>query len=182
MPDQTAVPDQPNAFKVVSDATGTKLQVLSNTVHIQGQGGKDLELASIDVKTQCPCTVVVDPSPLPGVHSAFDVWVLVALTVPLILATIFGSVLVAFMLCGYNRVKTVDKLAQLLSEDDGSGAKMSFSRVQALIFTYIIAFGCLLIIARTGNFPAEIPTNLGILAGGSLATYLISKGIQRSTP
>jgi len=182
--------DQPNSFQVTTDATGaTKLQVMSSTVHIKGSDQKDIPLGSIDLKTQCPtgCTIVVDATPLPSVHSPFDVWVLVALAVPLLLATIFGFGVVGYMLWGgrdpknpnqqTNIGKTVDKLAQLLSEGD---TKMSLSRVQALIFTYVIAFGSLLIIARTGNFPTEIPTNLAILSGGSLATYLISKGIQTS--
>lgn len=178
------MPDQPNSFEVTTDATGTKLQVLPGAVHIKDASNKDISLTSIDMKTQCTphCTVVVAPSPLPTLHSAFDVWVLVALSVPLVLGTILGSVLVGFMLwTPENRVKTADKLAQLLSENDGGGAKMSLSRVQALLFTYVIAFGSLLIIARTGAFPADIPTNLAILSGGSLATYLISKGIQKTS-
>ena len=58
---------------------------------------------------------------------------------------------------------------------------MSLSRVQAFLFTYVITFGCLLIIVRTGQFPKDIPQDLAILAGGSLGTFVVSKAIQGST-
>jgi len=48
-------------------------------------------------------------------------------------------------------------------------------------FTYVVAFGSLLIIARTGQLTSEIPDSLTILTSGSLATYLTSKGIQKAT-
>ena len=53
--------------------------------------------------------------------------------------------------------------------------------MQALIFSYVVAFGSLLTIARPGQFPSEIPDSLAIRTGGSLATYLTSKGIHKAT-
>ncbi len=67
--------EQQNTFVVMTDETGTKLQVQSGAVHIKDVNHKDVALATIDIKTQCPCTLGIE-EPLPGVHSAFDMWVL----------------------------------------------------------------------------------------------------------
>jgi hypothetical protein len=113
--------------------------------------------------------------------TAFDWLAFIALATLLGLFIVF-ALAVAWTVIGRsdNRKLMIDKLTQLLSEGDTS--KMSLSRVQALLFTYVITFGTLLIITRTGAFPPCIPDDLAILAGGSLGTFLVSKAIQGSTP
>jgi hypothetical protein len=130
--------------------------------------------------TQTTAQVQCPEAPKPRLDTAFDWWVFLALTIPLVLATILGVALCVYMIWWRENLrKTADKLAQLLSEGDTS--KMSLSRVQAFLFTYVVTFGCLLIIVTTGKFPESIPNDLAILTGGSLATYVISKAIQGST-
>jgi hypothetical protein len=119
-------------------------------------------------------------APYPTLCTAFDVLFFAALLALLILFIAFAAVIAVTVLNSpVNRAKMIDKLTQLLSEGDTS--KMSLSRVQAFLFTYVITFGTLLIIARTGQFPANIPDDLAILAGGSLGTFVVSKAIQGST-
>ena len=62
----------------------------------------------------------------------------------------------------------------LIAEPDG---KASLSRFQALIFTFVFMIGILLILLETGKFPTDIPPAVLAILGGSLGTYLISKGI-----
>jgi hypothetical protein len=125
----------------------------------------------------CAVTAVVSTTPPQAIGPAYNNLVFASLLILLVFATVLGGAIVFGMI--RDLAKTLDKLAQLLSEEGSS--KMSLSRVQALIFTYIVAFGSLLIIARTGQYPSEIPDSLAILTGGSLATYLTSKGIQKAT-
>lgn len=125
----------------------------------------------------CAVTVADGRPPPQAIGPSYNNLVFVSLAILLVLATVLGGAIVFGMV--RDLPKTLDKLAQLLSEENSS--KMSLSRVQALIFTYVVAFGSLLIIARTGQFPSEIPDSLAILTGGSLVTYLTSKGIQKAT-
>jgi hypothetical protein len=112
--------------------------------------------------------------------SPFDWLAFLALATLLVLFIAFAiTVALTVLLSTKNRALMIDKLTQLLSEGDTS--KMSLSRVQALLFTYVITFGTLLIITRTGAFPPSIPDDLAILAGGSLGTFVVSKAIQGST-
>jgi hypothetical protein len=66
-------------------------------------------------------------------------------------------------------------LEHLIAEQDG---KASLSRFQALIFTFVFMIGFLLILVESKNFPAEVPPTVLAILGGSLGTYLVSKGIQ----
>lgn len=68
-------------------------------------------------------------------------------------------------------------LSRLLSEADG---KASLSRLQFLIFTYVIAMGLLVIIFNTGSFP-EIPDGVYYLLGISGGSYVASKVTQTTT-
>jgi len=72
-------------------------------------------------------------------------------------------------------------LSGLISEPSGDA---SMSRFQLLIFTFVIAASLFLIIASAGPpaFPAEIPNGILILLGISSSSYLVSKGIQHSSP
>lgn len=177
----------PQSYSVVitTDKDAVNFQAQLQNVHVTDKNNKDVPLTLQSTNgVACPCTITIEvpmQSTAPTLATPFDWWVFVALLVPLFLATVLGTSIVFYMLgTEKNRQKTVDKLAQLLSEGDTS--KMSLSRVQALLFTYVIVFGCMLIIVRTGHFPTDIPTDLAILTGGSLATYVVSKAIQGSTP
>lgn len=73
-------------------------------------------------------------------------------------------------------------LSGLISEPNGDA---SMSRFQLLVFTFVIAASLFLIIASAGPppaFPKEIPNGILILLGISSSSYLVSKGIQSSSP
>jgi hypothetical protein len=72
-------------------------------------------------------------------------------------------------------------LSSLISEPTGEA---SMSRFQLLIFTFVIAACLFLIVAskKPPEFPAEIPQGILILLGISASSYLVSKGIQASSP
>ena len=165
--------DTIDAVQLTPTANGVEVTLPGLTV---AQGGTPLPVAILKPTDTQAITVQVNTPPESNVPY-IDVLIFVALVVPLALTSLLGTVIVVKLLCRQNMAKTLDKLAQMLSEEDSQ--KMSFSRVQALIFTYVIGFGCLLIIARTGQFPVAIPDDLAILSGGSLATYVLSKAIQK---
>ena len=52
---------------------------------------------------------------------------------------------------------------RVISEPDGSGA--SLSRLQFLIFTFVIAMSLFWVVVRQENFPEEIPAGVFILLG-----------------
>jgi hypothetical protein len=151
---------------------GKTVSVTISGVHVM-VGDKEIPVTTLTAGGTQTITVKLDAPPPATMGHSVDTLVFWALLIPLALGTVLGAALVVGMICKLN--DTMDKLAQMLSEE---GTKMSFSRVQAFIFTYVIAFGSLLIIAHTGNFPGQIPDDLAILAGGSLGTYVISKAIQ----
>lgn len=72
-------------------------------------------------------------------------------------------------------------LSRLISEPNGDA---SMSRFQLLIFTFVIAVSLFLIIVGTTPpmFPSTIPQGILILLGISGSSYLVSKGIQFSSP
>ena len=90
----------------------------------------------------------------------------------LILIFFFGLMILIGMVRG-----TID-LTYLVSEPTGHA---SVSRFQLLIFTFVIGFSLLLIIAgnKPPKFPA-IPADILTLLGISASTYAVSKGIQFS--
>jgi len=72
-------------------------------------------------------------------------------------------------------------LSQLISEPSGDA---SMSRFQLLVFTFVVA-ACLFLITASvqpPNFPKEIPNGILVLLGISASSYLVSKGIQFSSP
>ena len=90
----------------------------------------------------------------------------------LILIFFFGLMILIGMVRG-----TID-LTYLVSEPTGHA---SVSRFQLLIFTFVIGFSMLLIIA--GNKPPKfpsIPADILTLLGISASTYAVGKGIQFS--
>ena len=73
-------------------------------------------------------------------------------------------------------------LSGLISEPTGDD---SMSRFQLLVFTFVIAASLFLITASTKpspQFPNPIPNQILMLLGISASSYLVSKGIQQSTP
>jgi len=70
-------------------------------------------------------------------------------------------------------------LDRVLSEPTGDA---SMSRLQLLIFTFVIAASFFLIVASGKQFPADIPRGVLLLLGISSSSYLVSKGIQFSDP
>ena len=73
-------------------------------------------------------------------------------------------------------------LSGLISEPNGDA---SMSRFQLLVFTFVIAASLFLIIASAGPppaFPKDIPNGILVLLGISASSYLVSKGIQTSSP
>lgn len=70
-------------------------------------------------------------------------------------------------------------LSGLISEPNGDA---SMSRFQLLIFTFVIAASLFLIVATKSDFPNPIPNGILVLLGISSSSYLVSKGIQHSSP
>src|ERR1044072_8835154 len=73
-------------------------------------------------------------------------------------------------------------LSGLISEPSGEA---SMSRFQLLVFTFVIAASLFLIIASatpSPKFPDVIPNGILVLLGISASSYLVSKGIQQSSP
>lgn len=73
-------------------------------------------------------------------------------------------------------------LSGLISEPSGDA---SMSRFQLLVFTFVIAASLFLIIASaepSPKFPEVIPSGILVLLGISSSSYLVSKGIQQSSP
>lgn len=73
-------------------------------------------------------------------------------------------------------------LSGLISEPTGDA---SMSRFQLLVFTFVIAASLFLIIASatpSPKFPDVIPNGILVLLGISASSYLVSKGIQQSSP
>jgi len=72
-------------------------------------------------------------------------------------------------------------LAKLISENNGDA---SLSRLQFLIFTFVISLTLFLVSVggATPQFPSKIPPEIFALLGISASSYLVSKGIQFSSP
>ena len=72
-------------------------------------------------------------------------------------------------------------LSRLISEPNGDA---SMSLFQLLVFTFVIAASLFLIIAAPWPpaFPEQVPNGILILLGISASSYLVSKGIQFSSP
>ena len=66
-----------------------------------------------------------------------------------------------------------------LLEEHGGGASMS--RFQFLIFTFVVAFGIVFLLAKNNQFP-DVPADVLTLIGISASTYAVSKGIVASSP
>jgi len=109
---------------------------------------------------------------LAQVNPTYDVLSVVAGWVILVFVATLGGVIIWSMFNG-----TID-LAKLISEPNGDA---SMSRLQLLIFTFVIAVSLFLIIVYGHSFPAQIPQGVLVLLGISSSSYLVSKGIQFSS-
>jgi hypothetical protein len=69
-------------------------------------------------------------------------------------------------------------ISSLISEPTGDA---SLSRLQFLIFTFVIAMSLFLVVAAQGKF-SDVPPTVTALLGISGGSYLVSKGIQFSNP
>jgi uncharacterized BrkB/YihY/UPF0761 family membrane protein len=93
-------------------------------------------------------------------------WVLTALI------AVIASVIIWLILSG-----KID-LTKLLEEPTTN--KASLSRLQFLIFTFVIALSLFLVIVGDGppHFPKEIPAGIFALLGISGGTYAVAKGVD----
>jgi len=117
---------------VLSQTPDGKVAVTIRGLHVM-QGSTEIPVATLTPgKEAQTTTVAIDASALASLGPSVDAVVFWALLILLILTTVLGTTLVAGMI--WNLTKTMDKFAQLLSEEGSQ--KMSFSRVQALIFRF----------------------------------------------
>lgn len=110
--------------------------------------------------------------PVAPVDPTFNLLALVAGWVILLFVAALGAVILYAMFSG-----TID-LSKLISEPNGDA---SMSRLQLLIFTFVIAVSLFLIILYNHGFPASVPQGVLVLLGISSSSYLVSKGIQFSS-
>lgn len=103
---------------------------------------------------------------------ALEALTVVAGWVVLIFVAALALVVIAAMYTG-----KID-LARLISEPNGDA---SMSRFQFLVFTFVIAVSLFLIVAYSQTFPT-VPQGVLVLLGISGSSYLVSKGIQFSSP
>jgi hypothetical protein len=117
-------------------------------------------------------TATASPSPTPGPVTWLE------LTSGWIALGFLGAVGIAILY--YIFTERID-LSQLISEPGGDA---SMSRFQLLVFTFVIAASLFLITAspHPPAFPKEIPSGILVLLGISASSYLVSKGIQFSSP
>jgi hypothetical protein len=90
------------------------------------------------------------------------------------LIMVFG---IGLLILGQIAIGKID-LSKLLAESNGQA---SMSRLQLLIFTFVIGLSLIMMVvsATPPKFPA-IPNEVLILLGISASTYAVSKGIQKS--
>jgi hypothetical protein len=117
-------------------------------------------------------TAVPSPTPTPGPVTWLE------LTAGWVALGFLGAVGIAILY--YIFTERID-LSQLISEPSGDA---SMSRFQLLVFTFVVAASLFLITAspHPPAFPKEIPSGILVLLGISASSYLVSKGIQFSSP
>jgi len=103
-----------------------------------------------------------------------DALVLVAGWILTIFIGAFGIIILWYI------IKGKINLEKLISEKNGDA---SLSRFQFLIFTFVIATSLFIIVLgqEPPDFPIDIPEGVFILLGISGGTYVVSKGIQKSS-
>lgn len=102
----------------------------------------------------------------------FDLAMLVAIVLSIILLG-FGAVVLGMIMTGQ-----ID-LSDILVESNEQGSrKASLSRLQFLIFSFVIAGLYLVICVESGTF-VDVPPGVLILLGISGGSYVVSKGLGK---
>lgn len=102
-------------------------------------------------------------------------WSTIALVIAIAITVIILGI--AFVIFWKIWTDKID-LSRLVSEADG---KASLSRLQFLLFTFVIAGVYLLLCIESGTF-VQVPQSVLGLLGISGGSYIVSKGIQKSKP
>lgn len=104
----------------------------------------------------------------------FDLAMLVAIVLSIILLG-FGAVILGMILTGQ-----IDLSDILVESTEGGSRKASLSRLQFLIFSFVIAGLYLVICVESGTF-VDVPPGVLVLLGISGGSYIVSKGLGKST-
>jgi len=102
----------------------------------------------------------------------FDLAMLVAIVLSIILLG-FGAVVLGMILTGQ-----IDLSDILVESNDNGSRKASLSRLQFLIFSFVIAGLYLVICVESGTF-VDVPPGVLMLLGISGGSYIVSKGIGK---
>jgi len=104
----------------------------------------------------------------------FDLAMLVAIVLSVILLG-FGAVILGMILTGQ-----IDLSDILVESTEGGSRKASLSRLQFLIFSFVIAGLYLVICVESGTF-VDVPPGVLVLLGISGGSYIVSKGLGKGT-
>lgn len=102
----------------------------------------------------------------------FDLAMLVAIVLSIILLG-FGAVILGMIMTGQ-----IDLSDILVESNENGSKKASLSRLQFLIFSFVIAGLYLVICVESGTF-VDVPPGVLILLGISGGSYVASKGIGK---
>ena len=103
----------------------------------------------------------------------FDLAMLVAIVLSVILLG-FGAVILGMILTGQ-----IDLSDILVESGDNGSKKASLSRLQFLMFSFVIAGLYLVICVESGTF-VDVPPGVLILLGISGGSYVVSKGMGKT--
>jgi hypothetical protein len=103
----------------------------------------------------------------------FDLAMLVAIVLSIILLG-FGAVVLGMILTGQ-----IDLSDILVESNEHGSRKASLSRLQFLIFSFVIAGLYLVICVESGTF-VDVPPGVLVLLGISGGSYIASKGIGKT--
>lgn len=104
----------------------------------------------------------------------FDLAMLVAIVLSIILLG-FGAVVLGMILTGQ-----IDLSDILVESNEHGSRKASLSRLQFLMFSFVIAGLYLVICVESGTF-VDVPPGVLVLLGISGGSYIVSKGITKGT-
>jgi len=102
----------------------------------------------------------------------FDLAMLVTIVLSIILLG-FGAVILGMILTGQ-----IDLSDILVESNENGSRKASLSRLQFLIFSFVIAGLYLVICVESGTF-VDVPPGVLVLLGISGGSYIMSKGIGK---
>lgn len=102
----------------------------------------------------------------------FDLAMLVAIVLSVILLG-FGAVVLGMIITGQ-----IDLSDILVESNENGSKKASLSRLQFLMFSFVIAGLYLVICVESGTF-VDVPPGVLVLLGISGGSYIVSKGIGK---